>query len=227
MGHLAVSMTNPLVVVMTRAPDEGQNKTRLHPRVGWKGATALHRAMLTDVLDAVQAGPFELRICVAGDPEHPFFERWRERAGLERQTEGDLGERLRGALRDAARRTVIALGSDAPTLPLSTLRALATSPHQLTIIPARDGGYVGIALNGAHWKVFEDIAWSTNRVFEQTLERAHALGLTIAVLPEWYDIDEPSDLDHLITELATLPATTAPHTRAALKRWLPETSPCP
>ena len=182
--------------------------------------------MLSDVLDAVQAAPFDLRICVTGDPKHPFFDRWGGPAALERQVEGDLGARLRSALRDAARRTVVALGSDAPTLPMRTLHALATSPQQLTIVPASDGGYVGIALNDAHWKVFEDIAWSTDRVFEQTIERANALGLTIAVLPQWYDIDEPPDLDHLITELAILPATTAPNTRAALRRWVPEAS-CP
>ena len=211
-------MTSPLFVIMTRPPRTGKNKTRLLPTLGPDLTAALHEAMLTDVLDTVASTPLDMHICVAGDPQHAFFDPWKPRATIEAQTEGDLGARLRAALRDGATRKVIALGADAPTLPTALLHALAMSEQQVTIVPAKDGGYVSIALNGPHWGIFEDIEWSTDRVLKQTLERTKALELTIAVLPEWYDIDEAEDLEHLSTELRNLPADTAPHTRAVLER---------
>jgi glycosyltransferase A (GT-A) superfamily protein (DUF2064 family) len=66
--------------------------------------------------------------------------------------------------------------------------------------------------------VFADIAWSTARVYRQTLRRAEQLGLGVAQMAEWYDVDEPADLDHLQRHLESLPSTTARHTRAALQQ---------
>ena len=38
--------------------------------------------------------------------------------------------------------------------------------------------------------LFEDIAWSTDTVAAQTVERAAEIGLPVHVLPEWYDVDD-------------------------------------
>ncbi len=47
----------------------------------------------------------------------------------------------------------------------------------------------------------------------QTLARAEAMGLSVALLPPWYDVDTAADLDRLRAELATLPAGALPYTR--------------
>ena len=49
--------------------------------------------------------------------------------------------------------------------------------------------------------MFEDIAWSTDRVFSQTLARAEALGLSVVQLPTWYDVDDAETLQLLIDEV--------------------------
>ncbi len=41
-----------------------------------------------------------------------------------------------------------------------------------------DGGYYLIGVKHLHHRLFEQIDWSTERVFEQTLERAREIGLT-------------------------------------------------
>jgi uncharacterized protein len=58
-----------------------------------------------------------------------------------------------------------------------------------------------LGLKTAHRHMFEDIAWSTERVAAQTLERAREIGLEVHNLPTWYDIDDMDDLGRLYNEL--------------------------
>jgi hypothetical protein len=48
--------------------------------------------------------------------------------------------------------------------------------------------------------LFEDIAWSTEKVLEQTSERARQLNLRVHVLPTWYDVDDNMTLRRLCDE---------------------------
>jgi glycosyltransferase A (GT-A) superfamily protein (DUF2064 family) len=45
--------------------------------------------------------------------------------------------------------------------------------------------------------LFRDIPWSTSRVLRTSLDRARESGTAVALLPEWYDVDRPDDLDRL------------------------------
>src|SRR5262249_21765124 len=58
-----------------------------------------------------------------------------------------------------------------------------------------------IGLKHAYAALFEDIAWSTERVFRQTVERAMSLGLPVVTLPTWYDVDDETSLGWLCQEL--------------------------
>jgi hypothetical protein len=49
--------------------------------------------------------------------------------------------------------------------------------------------------------MFQDIAWSTERVAEQTRARASEIGLDVDVLPLWYDVDDVEDLRLLHAQL--------------------------
>ena len=75
-----------------------------------------------------------------------------------------------------------------------------------------------IGLKQACPELFRDIEWSSERVTAQTLARAQAVELSVALLPPWYDVDTSADLDRLQGELATLPATALPHTRRFFAR---------
>jgi glycosyltransferase A (GT-A) superfamily protein (DUF2064 family) len=52
------------------------------------------------------------------------------------------------------------------------------------------------------------MTWSASDVLAETVRRATHLGLNIAYLPTWYDIDTPADLTRLQAAL------TQPHTHA-------------
>jgi len=53
--------------------------------------------------------------------------------------------------------------------------------------------------------MFENIAWSTEQVARQTLERAREIGLAVHRLPVWYDVDDVDGLRRLHAELSAPP----------------------
>src|SRR5207245_1184823 len=86
-------------------------------------------------------------------------------------------------------REAAAFNSDSPTLPTSrlveTANVLAQPGDRAVLGPASDGGYYLLGLKQAHPHIFDDIAWSTSRVAEETLARAREIGLDVHVLAPW------------------------------------------
>src|SRR5262249_11117155 len=72
---------------------------------------------------------------------------------------------------------------------------------RIVLGPSTDGGYYLIGMKRPHVGLFEHIAWSTARVFPQTITRAEALGLSVFELPTWYDVDDAESLQTLIDEV--------------------------
>jgi glycosyltransferase A (GT-A) superfamily protein (DUF2064 family) len=63
--------------------------------------------------------------------------------------------------------------------------------------PCEDGGYYLIGLRAPAPALFRDMPWSTEAVTEETLARARALRLRLALLPTWFDVDRGEDLARL------------------------------
>jgi hypothetical protein len=82
--------------------------------------------------------------------------------------------------------------------------------------------------------MFEDIAWSTEHVAEQTRARAREIGLDVHLLPVWYDVDDIETLRRLHAELGSNEPVRGPvdapgprrhrarHTAALLNRLWPD-----
>jgi uncharacterized protein len=109
------------------------------------------------------------------------------------------------AMFDHGHSAAVVLNSDSPTLPTSllaeTARLLAHPGDRAVLGPSRDGGYYLLGLKAPHRRLFEDVAWSTERVAAQTRARAAEIGLPVHILPEWYDIDDAQSLQLLRAEL--------------------------
>jgi glycosyltransferase A (GT-A) superfamily protein (DUF2064 family) len=120
------------------------------------------------------------------------------------------------------------LNADSPTLPTRLLvqaaRDLAQTKYDVVIGPSTDGGYYLLGVKCAHRRLFEEIDWSTSRVFEQTRQRAAELGLGVSVLDPWYDVDDAVGLRSLRADMADKAGARgaglyeAPCTRAVLTR---------
>ena len=113
------------------------------------------------------------------------------------------------------------LNSDSPTLPaeliIEAARLLAVPGERAVLGPASDGGYYLIALKAPHAELFAGIDWSTARVADQTRAAAQRLGLALAEIAPWYDVDDPASLAQLVRDCQTNGGT-APSTSEWLER---------
>jgi len=224
------------VAVMAKAPRPGEVKTRLVPPLSEAEAALLGGCFIRDIagniLAAAAAAPIEGYVAYSpAGSEVLFAALLPERIGLLPPRRIGLGASLRDAAEDllaAGYGAVCLVNADSPTLPTALLveaaRALASPGDRLVLGPAADGGYYLIGLRYPHRRLFEDIAWSTEHVFRQTLERAAELGLDTVTLPGWYDVDDVASLRRLAGELRDPnPAGyAAPHTMAFLRRLAAE-----
>lgn len=213
------------LVVVGKAPIGGLAKTRLVPPLSTTAAADLYRAFLLDTLAVARALDWERLTLLHPHGHGPALQSVDNGVDLVEQPAEGLGKALAYAFEHhfaLGYEHVVLIGSDNPTI---TTEPILEADHALTLAadvaigPARDGGYYLIGMRQLHLGLFVDIEWSTPRVYAQTLQRAHELGLRVHAVQQWYDVDEPADLDLLLGDLRRLPSTVAVNTRAALQRY--------
>ena len=220
--------------VMAKASTPGRVKTRLVPPLTMKDAAALNTCFLTDVceniLTAANSVPIDGYVAYATIGSEWFF-RAHLPPGMRLLPPRETGfsQALRHASADllaAGYGAVCLVNSDSPTLPTEILVETATillqQPDRVVLGPCDDGGYYLIGMARLQARLFEDIAWSTEKVFAQTLERAAEIGVDVVQMPHWYDVDDAASLARLEAELRGQHAPAAPrpfnapHSRAHL-----------
>jgi hypothetical protein len=217
-----VSAPSRRLLLFTKPAREGRVKTRLIGDLSAAEAAELHAAFLADLLARLREGDFELRLAWALEPQEEMPAG--PLPGL-RQRGDDLGARLYLALSEAAREAaaVGAIGGDLPTLPLDLVHsafAKVEAGADVVLGPAEDGGYylIVLAAGAISPRLFEEIAWSTERVLPATLERCRELGLAVELLPMAADVDTPEDLRRLAQRMAHADLG-CPRTRELLAAW--------
>jgi rSAM/selenodomain-associated transferase 1 len=182
-----------MIIVFAKAPLAGQAKTRLIPRVGaWRAARLHERLTRHAVRTALAAGcgPVELH----GTARHSFFSSLQVPFRLQRGR--DLGERMHHAF--SRRPGAILIGTDCPELTVPDLRRAArllSAGYDAVLAPAEDGGYALIGLKKSRLEFFRGIAWSTGRVYGDTVERL--AGYRWRALRTVRDVDRPRDLERV------------------------------
>lgn len=227
------------LILFARAPVPGQTKTRLAKERGDACAVRLAAGFLEDTAHLCgqwqrqRAGADQNRrvvFYVDPDDQDPILKEFAVRAGarLELQRGEDLGARLRHAFAaelDRGARSVCAIGSDAPTLPVWLLdhayRALMW--ERVVLGPTFDGGYWLVGTQRPAPDLFTAIPWSTPAVLAVTAERLRGLGIEPHLLPFWYDVDEAQDVERLVWHARALRAEHGEETVAATWRALLET----
>jgi rSAM/selenodomain-associated transferase 1 len=201
------------IAVMAKASIPGGAKTRLVPPLTFTEASACNTAFLKDIADNIHAASRKASIAgyvAFGPPEaRGFFEDILPNGiGLIEAWHPCFGDCLMTALAQILERgheNAVVLNSDSPTLPASllseTAQVLARPGERIVLGPADDGGYYLLGLKAVHARLFQDIAWSTEHVASQTLERAAELSLPVHRLPAWYDVDDGRALRLLRAEL--------------------------
>jgi uncharacterized protein len=246
--HSRIAVATCGIAVMAKASAPGRAKTRLVPPLSYDEAAALNTAFLQDVTDnmllaARNAAPSAGIAAYAayGPPGSEDFFRCNFSAaiGLIPAWLPNFGDCLYHTISEIFTRghaAAVVLNADSPNLPTAllneTAEMLAQPGDRAVLGPSNDGGYYLLGLKVPHRRMFDDIAWSTERVAAQTLERAREIKLDVHLLPEWYDVDDIDCLRRLHGELHRQePASQstdarkphrARHTAALLNRLWPD-----
>jgi hypothetical protein len=197
---------NCRVLIFAKAPTPGHVKTRLIPALGGSGAAELQRRLIERTLrTAVAARLGTPELWCAPGPDDPFFASCADKHGvsLQPQGEGDLGMRMARALESAlaSDSPALLIGCDCPALTpdyLCEAAAALAAGNDAVFGPAEDGGYVlvGVARSSpAH--LFEDIAWGTATVMQETRARLARGNWRWRELALLWDLDRPEDLPRL------------------------------
>jgi uncharacterized protein len=191
------------LIIFTRYPEPGKTKTRLIPALGGEGAAHLHRQMteytLLQAKELQKEIPISLEVRFAGGNSQ-LMQDWLG-SGLvyQSQGEGDLGKRMERSLVNAFQagaKSVVIIGTDCPSVNINILAQAFAKLQQSNLVlgPAIDGGYYLIGLQYPIPELFTGIDWGTNRVFQQTVDIAHQLNLSVFYLPTLADVDRPEDI---------------------------------
>ena len=227
------------IAVMAKASVARRTKTRLVPPLTFDQAAQCNTAFLRDIAENILTASAEASIAgyIAYDPPDArrfFEENVPPEIALIEASYPSLGHCLDQALAqllERGHRAAVVVNSDSPTLPTSllveTAELLGRPGERVVLGPAIDGGYYLLGVKARHRRLLEDIAWSTERVAQQTLERAAELHLPVHVLPTWYDVDDIATFRILLSELfegqpfaPPLSPARAHHTRALIQSLL-------
>ncbi len=193
-------MAKSSLAVFVKEPIEGQVKTRLAASIGNAAATALYKDFIVHSFKQYQqlASTFDLHYYYS--PENVILQELiPEQRNWHAQKGRNLGERMAIAITEQLKsyKSVVVVGSDHPDLPLTYLRKAMTVLNyvDISIGPSDDGGYYCIGMKKIQPTLFENMEWSVETVYAETLNRAATKQLDVFELPEWYDVDTIDDLE--------------------------------
>ncbi len=211
--------------VFVKHPVPGKVKSRLGSKIGHAAAARLYEAFVADTIDRLQKSAN--RLIIGYSPNNLETSQWLRQwessgAIFWPQPAKNLGQRMADFFKFACvqpeTKSAILIGSDSPSLPVVYLEQAYEwlDAVDCVIGPSADGGYYLIGLSSPQAGIFEDIQWSSAYVLEETIERINRLGLSMKLLPLWYDVDE---LDNLRMLRGHLQALKHSGQRFAIKNW--------
>ncbi|PJF39267.1 MAG: hypothetical protein CUN55_14845 [Phototrophicales bacterium] len=191
----------PILLLFLKAPIPGLVKTRLAAKIGHDEACAVYRELVAKQIGSIPED-WEVQIHYTGCTHVSQMSDWINVPAYtyHEQTNGGLGERLSHAFQMAfnhkGEQPVFAIGGDCPYLRRNILNNAQSLLDQADIVlgPASDGGYYLIGMNKFYPDCFKDISWSTEHVYEQTLEKIHAMELDYGILETLEDVDDIQSL---------------------------------
>ena len=186
---------NNALLIFARKPELGKVKTRLAASIGDKKALEIYQKLLEHTRELARASNADVFVFLTETVDNIF---WNE-FNCENQLGINLGDRMQNAFKivfDNFYEKIIIIGSDCPALSIQTIDVAfeELDIHDAVIGPALDGGYYLLGMKKLIPAVFIDKQWSTDNVFEQTLNDLKKEKLSYSTLPVLSDLDEEKDI---------------------------------
>ena len=192
------------VIVFMRAPLQGKVKTRLARTLGEEKAAEFYRLCIDAAVDEVSQLSQDVAKYIAfADSVDEYQTIHMIDLGFEIafQEGENLGQRLSNAfdatLGSGAQKVII-VASDVPDLDVGLINEAISSLDDSDVVigPSYDGGYYLIGMKEPHPELFLNVSWSTEKVYQETLQAIKEKGLVVRQLPILIDIDTEADLRH-------------------------------
>jgi rSAM/selenodomain-associated transferase 1 len=193
-----------IVLLFIKAPFKGRVKSRLAVAVGEEAVLELYKNFVLDIIDALSISGYPFRICLYPPDAEETITTWLGGHPVEPQVGNDLGERMEMAFKKIFSEgftSAILIGSDIPDLTPAVFHEALESLNEndAVIGPAADGGYYLIGFNQRSFlpRIFHGIHWSTDTVFQETMDILKKSSLRMHLVPQWKDVDTLEDLKAL------------------------------
>lgn len=196
-----MSSFRPLLIIFQKNLILGKVKTRLARAIGDEQAFKIYTLLIGQIYQVVK----QLEECDKAIFYSDYIEQndlWQALNCLKvQQAPGDLGLKMAKAFEwgfDHNYTHIVLIGTDCYNLQISILRAAfdALRTHAVTIGGALDGGYYLIGMNHNYPFIFEDKAWSTATVYQETVEDLERHKLSYKPVKTLRDLDDLNDLKH-------------------------------
>lgn len=199
------------LIVFLKYPEPGQVKTRLAKDIGDEKACAVYKFLAEGVMKNIflkRESSYDVHIYFAPPHKENEIRGWLNPLHKDQSAEVqfipqegiDLGERMSNAFQQTLQgkgctRCVI-IGTDCPWIDAALIQEAFESlkEHDVVIGPCKDGGYYLLGMSIFVPDLFEDIAWSTERVLNQTIDKIQKNNLSLDMLKTLEDIDTQDDL---------------------------------
>ena len=187
-----------LLLIFTRNPELGKVKTRLAKTVGNETALEIYTFLLQKTkeislkVSSDKAVYYSVKIRENDIWDNAIYQKYQ-------QVGEDLGIRMRNAFKDSFNedyKKVIIIGSDLYDLSSEIIENafIALDSNDVVLGPAQDGGYYLLGMNSLHENIFNNKAWGTSSVKQQTLDDLK--NVTVHLLPVLNDVDVFEDIEH-------------------------------
>jgi rSAM/selenodomain-associated transferase 1 len=193
------------IIVFTRFPVEGKVKTRLAKNMGNKFAVSFYRVCAEHTfkeLVKVKETGAELFLFCSEENEIEQMMKWGgTNFNYYFQQGNDLGLKMYNAFNTVFKKgykKVIIIGTDAPDVSMNIVQSAISvlDNYNVVIGPANDGGYYLLGFKSKLIDLFSGIEWSTDSVFDNTIEKLNRSKINYFMLNELTDIDTLEDLQY-------------------------------
>ena len=191
-------MLKKAIILFTKNPELGKVKTRLAKTLGNEKALEIYKKLLLHTQQIV--APVLVDKFVFYSNKIIENDAWSNEVYHKKIQKGiDLGERMKNAFQELFELnydSICIIGSDCFELNSEIINDAfkVLKNNDIIVGPTFDGGYYLLGMNKLHSPLFENIVWSTETVFKETLFKIEKANLSKAILVKLNDVDEEIDV---------------------------------
>ena len=182
------------LIIFIKNPLKGKVKTRLAATIGDDNALEVYLKLIEYTLNLAKSLKVEVNLFFSDQiiSEYPFSKK-------HIQEGSDLGDKIKNAFKkcfDEGGSNVVIIGTDCAELTKEIIEESfeKLNNHSVVIGPALDGGYYLLGMNQFYPEIFNQIEWSTSKVFDLTLAKIKNADISFDTLTTLRDIDTEEDL---------------------------------